>query len=366
MMKILKKLLLSIVITTSTLIVTVVTIPEIENVYIVEAASVKISKTKYTMNVGEKYTLKVKGTKKKVKWSTSNKKVATINSKGKVTAKKKGTVTITAKVSGRKYKCKIKVEKPTINTKSKTMYLGNTYNLKISKTTQKVKWSTSNKKIATVDTNGIVTAKKVGTTTITAKVGNTKYKCKIKVKDYENNIKISYLKTDTSVIAILTNNNSTAVSIKPDMIFYNAKGNIQSKTTEFNYCFAPKSTIALEFRSYNTSTYEYQTYSSYKLSLGKVEKSYYSPYTSKIKVNASKTDGCIIAEVKNNSGKKLNFINIAIVYYDMNNKVIGYDETYADCTSNGSTDYISLDYPYDENYEDIVPANYKVYVNYAY
>ena len=75
------------------------------------ATGIKINKTKKTLNVGEKYTLKITGTSKKVKWTSSNKKVATVNSKGKVKAKKKGTATITAKVGGKKYKCKITVKK---------------------------------------------------------------------------------------------------------------------------------------------------------------------------------------------------------------------------------------------------------------
>lgn len=74
-----------------------------------EAASVKLSKTKATLAVGQKYTLSVTGTKAKVTWSTSNAKVATV-SKGAVKAKKEGTAVITAKVGGKKLTCKITVK----------------------------------------------------------------------------------------------------------------------------------------------------------------------------------------------------------------------------------------------------------------
>ena len=162
-------------------------VPIINNIpdssYTVEAATVKISKSKYVMNVGEKYTLKVTGTKNKIKWSSSNTKIATVNSKGKVVAKKKGTATITAKVGSKKYTCKIKVEKPSINKTSKTIRIKESYDLKIKGTSQKIKWSTSDKKIATVNSKGKVVGKKKGTVTITAKVGNTKYTCKIKVAE---------------------------------------------------------------------------------------------------------------------------------------------------------------------------------------
>lgn len=84
-------------------------IPELQSINTVQAASIKLNKTKKTMYEGNKYTLKVKGTKKKVKWSSSNKSVAKVNSKGKVTAKKNGTAIITAKIGKTKLQCKIKV-----------------------------------------------------------------------------------------------------------------------------------------------------------------------------------------------------------------------------------------------------------------
>ena len=82
----------------------------IPTVNVQAASKVKINKTKATVYVGKTTTLKVSGTKKAVKWKTSNKKVATVSSKGKVTAKKAGSATITAKVSGKSYKCKVTVK----------------------------------------------------------------------------------------------------------------------------------------------------------------------------------------------------------------------------------------------------------------
>lgn len=153
----------------------------------VEAASkVKMNKSKTTIYVGASEALKVTGTSKAVKWYTSNKKVATVSSKGKVVAKKKGTVTITAKVSGKKYKCKVTVKNPYINTSSKEMYVGDTYSLKLTGTSIKSVKS-SNKNIATVNKKGTVTAKKSGTVTISLIGKNKKtYKCKITVQDKEH------------------------------------------------------------------------------------------------------------------------------------------------------------------------------------
>lgn len=75
------------------------------------ATNVKINKTKVTITEGKTVQLKVTGTKKKIKWSTSKKSVATVTTKGKVTGKKAGTATITAKVGKKALKCKVMVKK---------------------------------------------------------------------------------------------------------------------------------------------------------------------------------------------------------------------------------------------------------------
>lgn len=71
---------------------------------------VKLNATKKTLTEGKTFTLKVSGTKKTVTYSSSKKSVATVTKKGKVTAKKAGSATITAKVDGKKYSCKVTVK----------------------------------------------------------------------------------------------------------------------------------------------------------------------------------------------------------------------------------------------------------------
>ena len=70
-----------------------------------------------------------------------------------------------------------------ISSKKKTMYKGYTYLLKVTGTSKKVIWSSSDKSKATVSSKGKVYAKKNGKVTITAKVGNKKYTCKVTVKN---------------------------------------------------------------------------------------------------------------------------------------------------------------------------------------
>lgn len=147
----------------------------------VSAAS--ISKKKVTICTGQTIQLKVNGVKKKARWASSNKSVATVTQKGKVSAKKKGTTAITAKIGKKKYACKVTVESPKLSKTSITVKKGKTYQLKMQNTKQKYKWSSKNKSIATVTSKGKVTGKKTGTTYIYAKSASGKiFKCKVTVK----------------------------------------------------------------------------------------------------------------------------------------------------------------------------------------
>jgi len=89
-------------------------LPFASNAVVVEAATAKIqiNKKSVTLEIGKTTTLKVTGTKSKVNWSSSNKKVASILATGKVTAIATGTTKITATVDGKKYTCTVTVIVP--------------------------------------------------------------------------------------------------------------------------------------------------------------------------------------------------------------------------------------------------------------
>lgn len=72
------------------------------------AGAVKLNKSKVVLAIGTKETLKVKNTTKKVKWSTSDKKIVKVKN-GELTPVKTGSAVVTAKVSGKKYTCKVMV-----------------------------------------------------------------------------------------------------------------------------------------------------------------------------------------------------------------------------------------------------------------
>lgn len=165
-----------------------------------EVSAKKISVTLNAKNVtlvkDQKTNLKATSSiKSSFKWTTSKKSVATLSKtktgSGKsVTVKAKGYGTSLVKAiaqDGTKLcvSCKVKViKKPKLNKTSIYTYNSNTTKLTVSGGTGKIKWSTSNKNIATVSSSGMVTAKKYGTCTITAVRNNVAMKCKVEVSAY--------------------------------------------------------------------------------------------------------------------------------------------------------------------------------------
>lgn len=146
-------------------------------------AAVKLNAKTVKLVKGQKKTLKVTGAQKEPRWSSNKKSVAAVSASGVVTARKKGTAVITAKVGSKKYTCKVTVEAPKLNKTSVTLNAKKTYQLKLTGTTQKPKWTSSNKAVAAVSNNGKVTGKSAGTATITATVGGVKFNCKVTVKE---------------------------------------------------------------------------------------------------------------------------------------------------------------------------------------
>ena len=154
-----------------------------------KAKKPKLSKKSVSITRGKTYKLKLKNAKaKKVKWTSSKKSIATVK-KGKITTKKAGKATITAKYKGKKYKCKLTVKGKIINTSNTfkvykngtiKIWLVNGYGIKVACK----KWSTSNSGIASINSSGIITGKRVGTVTVTGVTNDGDYvRSKVNVLD---------------------------------------------------------------------------------------------------------------------------------------------------------------------------------------
>ncbi len=157
------------------------------------------------MKIGDTFYLAaVTSTGKKPKFSSDNTKVASVNTYGKITAKKAGTANITAKISNGEATCKVVVEKTSVRLKKSAVSLENGYSIKLtaeSSTGHPVTWKSSKKSIAAVDERGWVTAKKPGKATITATVDGTKASCAVTVKKPKvtlNKSKLSLYRNQTA------------------------------------------------------------------------------------------------------------------------------------------------------------------------
>lgn len=158
------------------------------------AAKPVLNKTKLTLNVGQSYNLKLKNYKNTVRWSSSDYVKASISATGKVVARKKGTVTLTAKAGKKSYRCKLTVNQPVTRIQPQKLCYevkkGETFSIKTTvfpsnANNKKLTWQSNNKKVATVSSAGKVKAVGNGAAliTITAKDGSRrKAYCRIVVK----------------------------------------------------------------------------------------------------------------------------------------------------------------------------------------
>ena len=143
---------------------------KVSQVYVGKKATIKVTKTKVTG---------------KVTFKSSNKKVATVNSKGVITGKKAGKAVITVKVGKYTKKLTVTVKKPSFKLVKSSAKLkkGKKTTIRVKAApVSKVTYKTSNKKVATVNSKGVVTAKKKGTAKITVKCNGITRTFKVTVK----------------------------------------------------------------------------------------------------------------------------------------------------------------------------------------
>lgn len=186
---------------------------------------------KKTIYAGNSFNLKIIGLVGNATFTSSNSKVATVDSNGKVTCKSAGNSNISVIANGITLNCTITVKNPVINCTNKTIYVKNSFTLKVVKGLNgKANFKSSNNKIAKADSKGKITGYKAGNCTIIVKVNGVTLKCKVKVINptikYKSKI---YIKNSTTISIRGKVGKSTFKSSNKKVATVNSKGKITGK-----------------------------------------------------------------------------------------------------------------------------------------
>lgn len=152
------------------------------------ATKVTLNKKTVSVRVGCNTKLQLKNATSTVTWKSADESIAKVSAKGTVTGIKKGTTKISATYKKKTYKCTVTVKSSKIGAANRILPVGQSYQFWVIKRSQKsnetvndvkvsatVKWKSSDSKVAKVNKNGLVVAKKEGTAKITAKVKGETY-----------------------------------------------------------------------------------------------------------------------------------------------------------------------------------------------
>lgn len=142
--------------------------------------SERLNKEDVILVSGESFHLYVYGFNKKVTYRSSDFKVCEVGLNGRIYAHKIGTAIIKVKYENKVLKCRVRVID--INKTSISLKEGDSYQLEIKGINKRVKWTSSNKSVATIDRKGKVKAVSKGKTVITGVIKGKTLKCVIKVK----------------------------------------------------------------------------------------------------------------------------------------------------------------------------------------
>ena len=138
------------------------------------------------MKIGEEYSLFAYSSDGRIpKFSSSDKKIATVDQYGKIIAKKAGKCTIIVKAFTTEAYCRLEVLKTQITLSSKSISIENneTVHLSVETSNNSVPVFKSNKKsIAVVDEDGNITGCKPGNAVITVKADGYSVNCKVTVR----------------------------------------------------------------------------------------------------------------------------------------------------------------------------------------
>lgn len=261
------------------------------------------------------------------------------------------------------YAATLKLDKTSL-----TLNEGSSYRLSVN-TTSAVKWTTSDKNIATVSSKGTVKAIKEGSATITATVSKKKLTCKVKVKDVltneeaAQNILCNPVELSNELILILQNNNKVNIQTEVEVLFYDSNDAVMSTEKAYVWTFETGKKAIESVRYPLDDSYNKMAYSRYEIKIT-ADVNYVSQdkIIDGISLQSNKGARYLIVTATNNSDEDISSVTLSVLYY-VGGKMIECSNGYLYDISAGENKSVEIQEPYDENYDKVPYDDYEIIIN---
>lgn len=160
------------------------------------------------------------------------------------------------------------------------------------------------------------------------------------------------------LVVFATNNNEISVDMEIEVEFYDANGIITGSAVDSLQAVGKGAEVAVELYSTPESFDHYKIYVD-------AEQTDEISYFDKLELVHNNNGKDIVVQVKNNSDETIEYITVAVVFYQ-GNKVVGIDDGIASDVKSGRSANFTLDFPYNKRYDDVNFDSYKVFITEAY
>jgi hypothetical protein len=258
-----------------------------------------------------------------------------------------------------------------LNKTSLTLNEGNSYRLQVTGTTKTVKWSSSDKKIATVSSRGTVKAISAGTATITATISTKKYTCKVTVKDVltneeaASNITYDIVELQDRLLLILQNKNKVNLELEVEVTYYDDNKAVLSTEKGFLWTFESGRNAVISLSYPLDDKYNRVAFNEFNIKVtADLEYTSQDKVIDVISVESNKGSKNLIATLTNNSDEDISSMDLVALFYK-NEVIVGYSMDFIYDIAAGESKSAEFYEPYDENYDKIEYDDYEIIINEA-
>lgn len=177
--------------------------------------------------------------------------------------------------------------------------------------------------------------------------------------DAENNISVdAALAENGKLIVFVKNNNTVPVDIDIEVEYYDADGKFLGSSSDYLMAVGTGIEGAMEMWETPAVFDNYKIYTDVEIS-DEIE------YFDQVEMTHNNNGQNVVVQVKNNSEDTIDYITVAVVYYNQG-EVVGIEDGIASEVKPGRSGNFTLDFPCDSNYDDVEFDDYKVLVTEAY